>query len=97
MAHGTARAAATACLGLLALQAAGGRGGAGTVASLLNDVNTFVARALDPAIPAIPDLRNGEHWGAGARAVVPNPGTWIDPVITGQASPDGSSGHNYNG
>jgi hypothetical protein len=64
MAHGTARAAAAACLGLIALQAAGTKGGAGRLASLLGDVNSVVTRALDPGVPAIPDLRNGGSWGA---------------------------------
>lgn len=59
MAHGTARAAATACLGLIALQAAGTRGGAGRIASLLADANSMVARVLDPNVPAIPDRRTG--------------------------------------
>lgn len=64
MAHGTARAAVVACLGLSALQAAGSKGGAGRLSSLLGDVNNIVARALDPSVPAIPDLRNGGSWGA---------------------------------
>ena len=64
MAHGTVRAAATACLGLIALQAASSRGGAGRLSALLGDVNRVVQRALDPSVPAIPDLRNGGSWGA---------------------------------
>lgn len=96
MARGTARSAAAACLGLIALQAAGSRGGAGRIYDLLGDVNRVVARALDPSVPAIPDLRNGGTWGDGTSPAGLAPGTWIDPVLTGQASADGSSGHNYN-
>jgi hypothetical protein len=63
MAHGTARSAATACLGLIALQAASTRGGSGRIAELLHDANTMVTRLLDPKVPAIPDLRSGGTWG----------------------------------
>lgn len=64
MAYGTARAAASACLGLIALQAAGTSGGSGRIRQLLGDANTMVSRLLDPNVPAIPDLRNGGTWGA---------------------------------
>lgn len=84
MAHGTVRYAAGACLGLIALQAAGSRGGSGRIASLLDDANTIVARALDPKVPAIPDLRHGESWGGAPKTVAKGAAaaaTWIDPVL----------------
>jgi hypothetical protein len=96
MAHGTVRATAAACLGLIALQAVGTRGGSSRIAQLLGDANALVQRALDPSIPAIPDLANGGSWGSGTTSAPLPAGTWIDPVVTGQASADGSSGHNYN-
>jgi hypothetical protein len=65
---GALRGAMTAWLGLIALHAVGTAGGAGRIAELARDVATFIDRALDPTIPAIPDLRAGETWGSG--------GTW---------------------
>lgn len=78
MAHGTARAAASAVLGLVALQAVGSRGGSGRIAELFNDANTILERVLDPAVPAIPDLRVGGSWG-GAREL---PGGVVAAAIT---------------
>lgn len=66
MARGTFRATATAVLGLIALQAVSTKGGSGRVAELLTDANSLVERVLDPSLPAIPDLRNGETWGRPA-------------------------------
>jgi len=75
MAHGTARAAATAVLGLIALQAVGTRGGNTRVAQLFGDINGLVDRVLDPTVPAIPDLRNGERWGGGGSKPNSTPAT----------------------
>lgn len=56
------RGAVTAWLALIALQAVSTKGGSGRVASLFQDINRLVGRALDPTVPAIPDLRTGS-WG----------------------------------
>lgn len=77
------RGMVTAWLGLVALQAVSTKGGSGRVASLFSDVDKLVQRAFDPNVPAIPNR------SAGAASTP-------DPVQTGQASSDGSSGHNYD-
>lgn len=66
MAHGTVRSAAATVLGLIALQAVASRGGSGRVVELFQDVNGILQHALDPSVPAIPDLRNGGSWASTA-------------------------------
>lgn len=63
------RGAMVAWLGLIALQAVGTAGGSGRLAELFAAANQLVHRALDPTVPAIPDLAHGESWGqTGASA-----------------------------
>lgn len=73
MAHGTARAAATACLGLIALQAVSTDGGSGRISQLLADANGILQRVLDPTVPAIPD-RNSVAAGAARSEAAGNDG-----------------------
>jgi hypothetical protein len=76
MAGGALRGALSAWLGLIALQAVSTKGGSGRIVELANSVSSFVDRALDPTIPAIPDLRSGETWGtAGPVGTFGTPGT----------------------
>jgi hypothetical protein len=56
------RGAVTAWLALIALQAVTTKGGSGRLASFFSDVDRLIGRALDPTVPAIPDLRTG-GWG----------------------------------
>ena len=72
---GTARAAATAVLGLVALQAVGTTAGSGRVSGFFNDLSSLVDRLLDPTVPAIPNLAGGEHWGTGSSTSAA-PATW---------------------
>ncbi|WP_154793299.1 hypothetical protein [Occultella kanbiaonis] len=44
-------------LGLIALQTLSGSGASGRVAEAFRDANTIIEKALDPTVPAIPDLR----------------------------------------
>jgi hypothetical protein len=50
----------SAWLGLTALQLVTSAGGSSKVAGLLAGVRVVVDRALDPNLPAIPDLRDKE-------------------------------------
>lgn len=68
---GALRGAMSAWLGLIALHALSTAGGSNRVTELAGDVATFIDRALDPTIPAIPDLRAGETWGGGTAAAGP--------------------------
>jgi len=78
---GMIRGAASAWLGLIALQAVSTRGGSGRVAEFFNDANRLVQRVLDPNVPAIPDRRGGATaggWLTGvqqSRATAPPPAT----------------------
>ena len=66
----------TTWLTLIALQTLSTPGASGRVASLLNDVNGLVQRALDPTIPAIPDRRTGASAPASTTgAAAPTPST----------------------
>jgi hypothetical protein len=51
----------TTWLALIALQALSGSGASGRVAEAFRDVNSLIERALDPAVPAIPDLRTTDN------------------------------------
>lgn len=50
-------------LGLIALQTLSTSGASGRVAEAFRDVNTIVNHALDPTVPAIPDLRVSKQKG----------------------------------
>jgi hypothetical protein len=56
----------TTWLALIALQTLSTTGASGRVASLFTDVNSVVQRALDPAVPAIPDRRTTTTTVTGA-------------------------------
>lgn len=71
------RGVMTAWLGLIALQAVVSKGGSGRISELMGDVDRLLQRALDPTVPAIPDLRNGERWGSGGTYTGGN--TYGDP------------------
>ena len=64
---GALAGAFTSWLALIALHAVASNGGSGRISELAGDVDRFVKRALDPAVPAIPDLRAG----AAAAAMTP--------------------------
>jgi len=81
------RGAVGAWLGLAALDAVVSNHGAQTTGGVLSFAASVVNRALSPDVALIPDFSKGE--GASTDA-----GT--DPTATGQASSDGSSGHNYD-
>jgi hypothetical protein len=73
------RGALTAWMTLIVLQTVSTAGGSGKVAGLFDDVNNLVKRALDPAVPAIPDRRTGSQ---GTAVVTPGgtpTGGHIDP------------------
>jgi hypothetical protein len=86
MARGALRGALSAWLGLIALHAVVSKGGSGRIVEALGDVDRLLQRALDPSVPAIPDLRNGETWGSGTRTGTygkPNPANRGTPGIDG--------------
>lgn len=61
-------------LALIALQVIASRGGSENVKGLFGAVGTTVKRALDPSVPAIPDLRKGgtaPSSSSGGATVVP--------------------------
>lgn len=91
MARGGLRGAATAALGLIALQALVSKGGTGRVATLLDDVNGLVERMLDPSVPAIPDRSTGAVGGTGA-------GNSMNPNVAngGPATPGAGTSMNPN-
>lgn len=70
---GALRGVMTAWLGLIALQSLSKAEASNRVTELAGNVATFIDRALDPTIPAIPDLRAGETWGTGAPAQIVSP------------------------
>jgi hypothetical protein len=70
-------------LTLVVIQGLTGKG-AGRVGALVDTLNGLVVRALDPTVPAIPDHSTAD------------PSLQENPVSSGQASTDGSSGHNVN-
>lgn len=76
------RGMVTAWLGLIVLQTVSTNGGSGRVAGLFYDIDRLLARALDPAVPAIPNLARGGRWGTG------NPGSiGADPTVTSPNTP----------
>jgi hypothetical protein len=84
MARGALRGMAGGVLTLVVFQGLTGRA-SGRVGALVDTVNQLITRALDPSVPAIPD-----------HSTPTAPGTDINPTSTGQASADGSSGHQWN-
>jgi hypothetical protein len=71
VARGALRGAATAWLGLIALQVVTSGEGSGRLSEVFVWVNSLVTRALDPDVAAIPDLSSGEAWGPTAAAAAP--------------------------
>jgi hypothetical protein len=72
------RGAVSAWLGLILLRTIG-ENGSGPIADLLADLDAMVQRALDPAVPAIPDRRTSAE---GTAVVTPGgtpTGGHIDP------------------
>lgn len=90
---GTMRAAAVSVLGLVALQAVGSAGGSGRISGLFNDVSTMLDRLLDPTVPAIPDLANGEKWGGGGTATVGTPPNGVAIPVPANLDPAGAYGY----
>lgn len=88
MSRGAFRGAAVAWLGLAALDALLSTHGAESVSGALGVLNSVAQRALSPDVALIPDFSSG--------AGTSTPGMDINPVATGQASSDGSSGHQYD-
>lgn len=87
----TVRGAVSAWLALIVLQTVA-TGGSGRVAALFGDVDRLVKRALDPAVPAIPDRGATPTVGPGtpfatapSGAVLPgaHPGAQINPSTAG--------------
>jgi hypothetical protein len=79
---GALRGAVTAWLGLAALYAVADPryDGSSRLIELANGVANFIDRALNPNVPAIPDLRAGETWGtSGGRNSWRPTGTYGDP------------------
>lgn len=72
MARGAMRSALTACLGLVVLQKLTTVTGSSSVSGLIDAANSVVKRAIDPNVPAIPDLAGGGG-GAGEQAPLPSP------------------------
>lgn len=70
----------TTWLGLIALQALVSRGGSGRVAEFFTDVNNILERALDPTVPAIPDLRTTGKATKAPRAAQSVPDTSPAPT-----------------
>lgn len=61
-------------LALIALQVITSRGGSKNVTGLFGTAGSMVKRALDPSVPAIPDLRKGvtkPSSSSGGATVVP--------------------------
>lgn len=70
-------------LSLIALQAVGSRGGAGRISQAFADVDRLLERALDPTVPAIPDLRAGAAaTGGPPRSVGPLHGAGTTTTTT---------------
>ena len=85
---GAVRGLMTAWLGLIALHTLADKG-SGRVGEFLGDVDRLLQRALDPTIPAIPDLRNGETWGSGTGTT---PARW---QTSGSAARTPAGGHRW--
>lgn len=73
--RGALKGAGAAWLGLIALQAVSTDGATGRIRGAFAVLQGIVARALDPTLPAIPDLRAGGTWGGGPVAA----GSEMDP------------------
>lgn len=84
MSHGL-RGAVSAWLALIVLQTVSTKGGSGQLASLFSDVDQLVRRALDPNVPAIPDLRDG---ATAAAATTTTPYTRPPDMPVPAASPN---------
>jgi hypothetical protein len=74
------RGAVTAWLTLIVLEAVA-RDGTGKVASLFADANRLIQRAFDPAVPAIPDRRNGTAAGYSTPAGLAGPYTYAPTLV----------------
>jgi hypothetical protein len=90
---------ATACLGLVALQAVSTRGGSGRVASLLTDINGVVERVLDPKVPAIPDrsVAAGAARSVAAGNAGPAQAMPVNPAAAAQGSGRTQTNYPTNG
>lgn len=75
----------TTWLALVALQALTSKSASGRVAQALGDVDRLLERALDPTVPAIPDLRDGAK--TKQRAHVTTPTTPTNPSMTSPRLP----------
>ncbi len=58
----------TTWLALVALQALTTKSAPGRIGEFFADVDAFLERALDPTVPAIPDLRSGGEQATDAKA-----------------------------
>jgi hypothetical protein len=87
MARGAVRGAMGAWLGLVALQALTSEGGSGKAAGLIDFLSSVVDRALDPTVPAIPDLAGASSGPAAdpgnpmATGAPRSPGTVPNPSL----------------
>lgn len=64
------RGVASAWLGLIVLQTVT-TSGSGRVAALFTDLSGLISRAMDPAVPAIPDRRSGAPSASGGATTNP--------------------------
>jgi hypothetical protein len=76
------RGMVTAWLGLIVLQTVSTQGGSGRVSGLFYDIDRLLQRALDPSVPAIPNLAKGGRWGSGVTGSI-----GADPTVTSPDTP----------
>lgn len=98
MARGAFRGAASAWLGLIALQAVTSKGGSSATSGVLGWAESVVKRALSPDVAAIPDRRTADtSTGAGATkdlsTALPNFSKVPVPTGTGTTGGGGTTFH----